>query len=337
MRSKLPGGIMAGRATRARCAPRPVGTRSGDARGAAQLAAEPSGGRDRAQRVRGRGRRTGAVSRDGAVRARGGPHDALRDHRLEEQGHTVGVVRPGRLRLRRYQRRQGSPSADRSSSRGTAWLKSSGAQASWCQRSLESVSYDQLVIRRGQQIDAACHIREQAARARRRRSPGQPGHEVSEQLLLVQPGAEDQSSNVSAGELTRTYGAERTGATRLPTATAVSGLLLPQARTKPRLLLTADGSGSNRTSSATRAGCSLVRGALTRDPGRRRRPRPVSTWSHDRFRCAIALPGCETDPPAGRQPAPAHPDLPPDTAPSPPPDPAPDGTQPRSAMVCRPG
>ena len=36
----------------------------------------------------------------------------------------------------------------------------------------------------------------------------------------------NQSSNVSAGELTRTYGAERTGATRLPTATAVSGLLL---------------------------------------------------------------------------------------------------------------
>ena len=112
MRSKLPDGIMAGRATRARCAPRPAGTRSGDARDAAQLAAEPSGGRDRAQRV---------------TRSRAPNRRCLPGWRCSSSGWTArrstrpstrraGSCRrrcpPGRLRLRRYQRRQGSPSAD---------------------------------------------------------------------------------------------------------------------------------------------------------------------------------------------------------------------------------
>ena len=64
------------------------------------------------------------VSLDGRGRGRGQDSTGL-----GEAPSAGGVVRLGGLRLRRYQRRQGSPSADRSSSRGTAW--SSGAQASW--------------------------------------------------------------------------------------------------------------------------------------------------------------------------------------------------------------
>ena len=83
----------------------------------------------------------------------------------------------------------------------------------------------------------------------------------------------NRSSSVSARELAPE---RRDRGNRFPAA--VSGLLLPQASTFPATVAAhrTDRSGSNRTSVATRARCSLVRGALTRDPGRRGCPRPVS-------------------------------------------------------------
>ena len=100
-------------------------------------------------RRRGRGSRpsaaVGPVAEDaGGLSSRGGPRcrqERSRWVRACRPGVTVavGVVRAGGRPLRRYQRRQGSESADSSSSRGTAWPISSGASASCSSASASSM------------------------------------------------------------------------------------------------------------------------------------------------------------------------------------------------------
>ena len=64
------------------------------------------------------------------------------------------------------------------------WPTASEKPAHSCARQHRACRYPSGPQMRGQQTDAVCHIQEQTARARRRRSPGQPGHEPSDQRLV---------------------------------------------------------------------------------------------------------------------------------------------------------